>query len=272
LHKYIEMSTENLQYEQRITELEKKLQLMAYHLESCKKEKNEFIYLASHDLKAPLRKVATFVERLIPFTKSQQNEDAFSFIERIKKNVLRMQSLIDDLSAFCEIEAPPDFEKCDLNILMNEVLEGLAIKLKEKAATIHLSDLPALYCDPSQLKMVFKNIIDNAIKFQPKSEAAELTISSDLLNEHEKIKYHLPAEKSYYEIRFTDNGIGFNDEDAAQILKPFVRLNGQSAYPGNGLGLAACDKIIKLHNGIFYAKGIENKGSVFVLILPEFLQ
>jgi len=94
----------------------------------------------------------------------------------------------------------------------------------------------------------------------------------DLLKQEEKIKLNLPPEIVYYEIRFADNGIGFNEEDATQILKPLVRLHGQSSYPGNGLGLAICDKIIKLHRGIFYAQGIENRGSVFVLILPEFLQ
>jgi signal transduction histidine kinase len=266
------MSRENLLYEQRITELEKKLQQTANDLVSCKKEKDEFIYLASHDLKAPLRKVMTFTERLLRQAANELNNDAFSCIERIQKNILSMQSLIDDLSAFSEIEAPVYYDECNLNNLLNEVLKESEIELKENATSIHLSVLPTLNCNASQLKIVFKNIINNAIKFQPKGHAAEISISSDLLNEDEKIKFNLPTRKVYYELRFADNGIGFNEEEAAQILKPFVRLNAQSSYTGNGLGLAVCGKIIKLHDGIFYAKGIENKGSVFVLILPGFLQ
>ncbi len=266
------MSRENLLNEQRITELEKKLQQVTADLNCCKKEKDEFIYMASHDLKAPLRKLITFTDRLVRQAGKDLDENALSCIERIQKNVLSMQSLIDDLSAFSEIEAPLHFDKYDLNNLINEVLEKLDTQLKENATTIHLSPLPTLNCNPSQLKIVFENIIDNAIKFKQKELSATITIWSNLLKEEEKIKFNLPPEKVFYQIRFADNGIGFNEDDATQILKPFVKLNGQSSYPGIGLGLAVCNKIVKLHKGIFYAKGIENKGSVFVLILPEFLQ
>jgi signal transduction histidine kinase len=266
------MSRKNLLHEQRITELEKKLQQMGHELNFCKKEKDEFIYLVSHDLKAPVRKMITFIERLVRQAGNELNKDAVSSIERIQKNILSMQSLIDDLSVFSETEASVHLDKCDLNNLINEVLEEFEPRLKKNAVAIHLSGLPTINCKPSQLKIVFEKIIDNAIKFQQKEHSAAITISSDLLKQEEKIKFNLPPEIVYYEIRFADNGIGFNEEDATQILKPLVRLHGQSSYPGNGLGLAICDKIIKLHRGIFYAQGIENRGSVFVLILPEFLQ
>jgi len=182
-----------------------------------------------------------------------------------------MQSLIDDLSKLSEIEAK-DFEKCDLNDILNAVLEESSARWEINSAVIHISDLPVIYGNTAQLKLVFKNIIDNAVKFQPEDQSPEISISADVLKEEEKTKYHLPTENVYYEIKFADNGIGFNDKEGMEILKPFVRLNGKSSYAGNGIGLAVCDKIIKLHNGIFYAKAIENKGSVFVLILPEFLQ
>ncbi len=266
------MSTENRLSDQRIMELEKELEQTAYHLDRCKKEKDEFIYLASHDLKAPLRKLITFTERLLRLAGEELNEDALSCISRIQKNVLSMQSLIDDLSTLSEIEAGSDLKLCDLNQILNDVLDEMYAKWKVNPASIHLSALPVTYGNPSRLKLVFKNIIDNAIKFQPEGQVAEITISAVLLSEDEKIKFNLPRENAYYQIKFEDNGIGFKQEDAIQILKPFVCLNGRSSYPGNGIGLAVCDKIIKLHEGIFYAKGIENKGSVFVLILPQFLQ
>jgi signal transduction histidine kinase len=266
------MSTENLLNEQRIKELEIKLRQSVYDLDYCRKEKDEFIYIASHDLKAPLRKVITFTERLVQKAADKLNEHELRLVERIQKNILAMQSLIDDLSVFSEIERAVHFQKCDLNNIIEEVLTESELKLKENESIIHLSDLPTLGGNASQLKKVFENLIENAILFQPEGQAAEIIISSHLLGEDEKIKFNLPAEKIYYEIRFADNGIGFNENDAEQILKPFVKLNGQSSYPGNGLGLAVCDKIIKLHHGIFYANGIENKGSVFVLILPGFFQ
>ncbi len=265
------MSTENRPSEQRIIELEKELRQKTDDLDSCKKEKDEFIYLASHDLKAPLRKLSTFTERLVHLAGEYLNEDARSCIARIEKNVLSMQSLIDDLSKLSEIEAGSDFEKCDLNQILDDVLEEASVQWKINRTAIHVSALPEIYGNRRQLKMVFKNIIDNAIKFQPGGQSPEITISAGLLNEEEKVTFNLPPENVYDEIKFEDNGIGFSEKEAADILKPFVRLNGQS-YPGNGIGLALCNKIIKLHNGIFYAKGIQNKGSVFVLILPRFLQ
>lgn len=264
------MRSENRPTEERIIQLEKELRQASEDLHRCKKEKEDFIYIASHDLKAPLRKLTTFTERLIHFAGEDLNEDAVSCLGRIQKNVLSMQSLIDDLSKWSEIEAK-DFEKCDLNDILNAVLKESSTQWEINSAALHVSDLPVVYGNTSQLKSVFKNIIDNAVKFQPEGQSPEINITADLLKEEEKIKYHLPTENAYYIIKFADNGIGFNIEEAVEILKPFVRLNGKSSYPGNGIGLAICDKIIKLHNGILYAKPIQNKGSVFVLILPEFL-
>jgi len=264
------MSTENRLSEQRIIELEKELKQASEDLHCCKKEKDEFIYIASHDLKAPLRKLSTFTERLIRLAGEELNEDALSCIARIQKNVFSMQSLIDNLSVLSEIEAV-NFEKCDLKEILNDVLEESSAEWKINSTAIDIGDLPVIYGNTSQLKLVFKNIIDNAVKFQPQGQSPEIIISADLLKEEEKTMYRLPSENTYYEIKFADNGIGFNEKEAVDILKPFVRLNGKSSYAGNGIGLAICDKIIKLHKGIFFAKAIQNKGSVFVLILPEFL-
>lgn len=264
------MRAENGLIEQRIIQLEKELKQASEDLHGCKKEKEEFIFNASHDLKAPLRKLTTFTERLIRVAGQDLNEDALSCIDRIRKNVISMQSLIDDLSKLSEIEAK-DFEKCHLSDILNAVLEESSVPWKIESAAIHIADLPVIYGNTSQLKLAFKSIIDNAIKFQPEGQRPEISISADLLKEEEKIKYHLPAENAYCAIQFADNGIGFNIKEAAQIFKPFVRLNGKSSYAGNGIGLAICDKIIKLHKGIVYAQPIQDKGSVFVVILPEFL-
>lgn len=266
------MSTKNRPQEQRIEELEKKLLETKKNLNCSQKERDDFIYLASHDLKAPLRKIITFTERLIEKSGTQLNEEALSYLQRIEKNVLSMQSLVDGLSELSEIEANAHFEKCDLNKIINEVLKESEALLKKNNAAVHLSTLPTLDCNILLLKKVFKNIIDNSVKFQPKGQSAQISIESDLLNVEEKINLNLPIGEVYYKIKFADNGIGFNDEDAVKILKPFERLNDRSTYPGNGLGLAICNKIIKMHHGIFYAKGQNNAGSLFVLILPSILQ
>jgi len=266
------MNTENREYEQRISELEKKLEQSNQHLQLCKNEKDEFIYLACHDLKAPLRKLVTFTERLIQSAGEQLNEEAATWLQRIEKNVSCMQSLVDQLSVLSDIEAERRFEKCDLNEIMNEILQESECELKNNGTVIHSTSFPTLEAIPSQVKLLFKHLLENAIKFQPKGQSAEINIESDLLDSDEKINLRLPVEKLYYKIKFADNGIGFSEEDTPQVLKPFVTLHSKSDYPGNGLGLAICNKIIKMHQGKFFAKGAKPAGSIFVLILPEFHQ
>jgi light-regulated signal transduction histidine kinase (bacteriophytochrome) len=266
------MATEKSLYDQRITDLERKLERSRNDLDRYKKERDEFIYIASHDLKAPLRKLTIFTERLREKSGEHLNEEALSYLKRIEKNVSSMQSLIDGLSELSEIETNVHFEKHDLHKIIHEVLKESETLLKKNDASVHSSTLPTLDCDVFLLKKVFKNIIDNSVKFQPEGQAAQINITSDLLKVEEKINFNLPVEETYYKIKFADNGIGFNEEDATRILKPFERLNDRSAYPGNGLGLAICNKIIKMHHGIFYAKAPKNAGSLFVLILPAIPQ
>jgi signal transduction histidine kinase len=241
---------------------------MERELHYCKNAMDEFIDIASHDLKAPMRKLRTFSERLIEKAEGL-NEDAMMYVKRIERTVVSMQSLIDGLTALANIGTEFDFISCDLNETVNEVLTDFSDLIKKEQAEIHVEELPIIEAASELMKEVFKNLFDNALKFQPKEHIAEITISSKELANEEKIKFNLPINKVYFQIKFADNGIGFNEENADVILKPFVRLNGNSTYPGNGLGLAFCKKIIEMHAGIFVAKGKENNGSVFTLILPQ---
>jgi len=264
------MRRENCPEEETITDLKKKLRHTSDDLDRCKKDKDEFIFLAAHELKAPLRKVSTFTERLVGKAGNQLDEEVLGYINRIEKNVLLMQSLIDDLSDLSEISANIQLEKCDLNTLMSDVLRELEVK--KNKIKVDLSELPEVNGNGQQLKKAFKNIIGNAIKFQREGVQAEIIIRSESLDGKDKSLLNLPGENEYWKISIEDNGIGFPGEEKDEILKPFVKLNAQSSYPGNGLGLAVCDKIMKIHKGEFYAMGEEDKGSVFVLILPKFLQ
>lgn len=266
------MNIEKQLYEQKILELEKKLLESNNSLAYCQQEKEEFIYIASHDLKAPLRKLSTFAERLAQKSMDVLSEEALSYLQRIEITIKGMQSLIDGLSVLSNINAEDDFIKCDLNKLMDEVVKESAQIIKEKNASISVSSLPIIEAYPAQLKEVFKNLFDNSFTFQPEGQGPQINITSDLLTGEEKISFNLPVEKVYYQIKFQDNGIGFKQEYAEQILKPFERLHGRSAYPGNGLGLSISKKIINKHDGILYAQGNESAGSLFVLILPQIRQ
>lgn len=264
------MSSEKILYEERILELEKKLLQSAQALNECKKESEEFIHIASHDLQAPLRKLSTFVERLTQKSKNILGEESLNYIERIEAAVASMRSLIDGLSSISDITGSETvFIKCDLNNVMNEAINDLEILIQEKNVGVSIAPLPTIEANSSQLKQVFINLLDNSIKFQNNEATPQIVITSEALTIEEKVVFNLDIDKDYYKIEFTDNGIGFKQEYADKIFKPFQRLHGKAAYAGNGLGLSICKKIIEKHRGIIYAKGNENAGARFVLILPE---
>jgi len=266
------MSIKKLWYDEKIEELENQLNQRASDLEQCQKENEEFIYIASHDLKAPLRKISTFANRLSEKAGHTLDEEGFSYLHRILSNVSQMQSLIDDLSALADIEKDAEFINSDLDKLIKEVLLKLEEKTTLKNAVIKLGPLPEIDGNPAQLKEVFYHLIENSILFQPEGQTPEIKISSVSLDTKEKAELSLPADKHFFKIEFSDNGIGFENQYASTIFKAFKRLHAKSIYPGNGLGLAICKKIISMHKGIIYAESKEHEGSVFTLILPQIRQ
>lgn len=264
------MNSENLLYEQRILELEKKLLYCTGALAESKNETGEFIDMAAHDLQAPLRKAAIFAERIRQKAGEGKMAETLLYIEKMLSAITSMQSLIDALYKYTEISTTgTTFIKCDTNDVLAIVKKKLDLTIKENKVEINSDLLPVIEADPERLKEMFRELLDNAIKFKNPSNLPRIHISSELVDEKEKTILGLAPGKTYFKITFTDNGIGFSDEHADKILKPFQRLHGKAAYSGNGLGLAICKKIIDLHVGILYARGNENSGARFVLILPE---
>ncbi|HUS02165.1 MAG TPA: ATP-binding protein [Chitinophagaceae bacterium] len=259
------MSTEKL-YEQRIKQLETELLNTTDTLTRYKKEHDEFILIASHDLQAPLRKLSTFVERLTGKIKDLPGETK-TYAERIQSAVTNMRSLVDGLGTLSEVtEATKNFQECDLKVLVQIVLNDIQ---PADNVSISCSSLPVIEGNGTQLKHLFRNVIDNSIKFQKKDSPLQININSGEITEEEKKIYDLPPNKTYHKIEISDNGIGFEDQYSEKIFQPFQRLHGKSEYEGNGLGLAICKKITEKHKGIIYAKGDKEKGARFILILPE---
>lgn len=264
------MNREKALSEERILDLEKKLLQSVESLDKCKKENEDFIHMASHDLQAPLRKLSTFVERLTHKSRESLEGDAILYIEKINSTVEGMRSLIDGLSALSNVSgADKNFIRCDLNEVLKDALADMELLIKENNVDISAASLPVIDAYPSQIKQVFVNLLDNSIKFHNKGVATKIVISCKLLNTEEIKTCNLSENIVYFKIEFADNGIGFKQEYADKIFKPFQRLHGRSAYTGNGLGLAICKKIINNHGGKIYAEGNENSGARFILILPE---
>jgi signal transduction histidine kinase len=215
-----------------------------------------------------LRKLSTFSERLLLKSKDAIPAEAMVYLDKMEAVITDMQQLLDGLCGYAIAgSASMEFTSVDLDALLMEALNQAGIK--GKLSVVKNSQLPTAEVDRSMVKELFKNIIDNAIKFNDKEAAAEINIGSIQLPDEEKMIYELPQEKIYYKIMLADNGTGFATGNADKIFKPFLRLHGKSAYTGSGLGLATCKKIMERHNGIIYATGNENSGATIVLILPQ---
>jgi len=232
------------------------------------KEYIEFADLAVHDLDAPLRKLSVLIEMLI--TQVPDDIETQSCIERIKNCVGDMRSLIDDLSAWAMIDQVTlQTSPCDLQDVIQQALKVMPSTLRDRQAIITTLSLPTIEGDANQFARLFGILLENAIQYSKKNMTPSIAIHSSSLTSREKTELDLIEDKEYYRIVLTDNGIGFKHENAGKIFQPLVRLHGKSQFPGTGIGLAICKKIVDAHHGLIFAEGKENEGASFTLILPE---
>lgn len=233
-------------------------------LEEANYELEQFAYIASHDLKEPLRKIRAFGDRLESGYHNTSDEKALDYIFRMRSASDRMQSLIDDLLKFSRASRG-DIEKqqVDLNEVMAEVVETLSETIEQTSAQIHSQALPTIVANQQQMTQVFQNIIANALKYSEENKEPQITIGVS------KVELMIEMEsKTFWQIDITDNGIGFENAYNEKIFEIFQRLHGRSQFSGTGIGLAICKKIIVNHQGFIFAHGEPGKGATFTLQLP----
>jgi PAS domain S-box-containing protein len=239
-------------------------------LDRSNKELEEFAYVASHDMNEPLRKITTFIERLESKYKAELGADGKLYLTRISASVENMRHLIDTLLEFSRTaRSNQPFLQVDLNMTLKEVQTDLELKIEETATTIHLETLPVIEAIPSQMKQLFDNLLNNSIKFRKPNVPTIINIRCLRLSRRQKEHHQLDTGNTWFKIDFTDNGIGFEPEFNERIFQIFQRLHGKTEYPGSGIGLAICKKIIDQHKGIIYATGESDNGATFTIILPE---
>jgi signal transduction histidine kinase len=253
---------------QKNIDLEEKIILLNDRLEELTNEKEFFLQLASHELKSPLRKIATFIDMLESNYSGDNPADALNYLQRIRNNITSMQSIIDGITELNSIARGTLVENCDLNKALTEALGQLSGPINESNAIIRVCALPAIEANFLNMKVLFNNLLSNSIKFRSRVERPHIDISYSELTIEEKNSFNLLLEKTYYKIKFADNGIGFSQNLASKLFEPFVKLNGKSEFPGNGLGLSICRKIVELQGGILYGESY-NAGSTFTLILSK---
>ena len=251
--KLIEMALEskNLELEQRIKELD------------------FFNRAASHDLQEPLRKIQTFISRVSSNDKVNMSETGKEYLSKIEALAKRIRSLIDDLLLFTRTnKLEKVFEITDLNLLVTSAQEELAEIIVEKNAIIQSTQLPELKVISFQIQQMFCNLISNALKYSKTGIPPEIYIVGEKLAVEDYPVFIKDNSKMYYKISISDNGIGFEQQYSEKIFGLFSRLHYKGEYPGSGIGLSLCKKIVENHDGFIIAEGKPGIGATFTIFLP----
>ncbi len=257
--------------EDKVKQLNRQLLENIASLESANKDLDRFAFMASHDLQEPLRKIRMFSDRLSLKYKEVLDEDARTNISRIQKAAERMQTLITDILTFSKISVDkPSFVECDINLLINDILQEMDDELREKRAKVMVEKLPSLYVNPNLMKPLFHNLIGNALKYQKKDIDPLVRITSDIAGAlNGRVK---DLNNKYCRIFIEDNGIGFDQKYAEEIFGMFKRLHHNTEFEGTGIGLALCKKIVEQHKGYISARSKVNEGSTFIISIPLYLK
>ncbi|MDF2456997.1 MAG: hypothetical protein K0R51_2990 [Cytophagaceae bacterium] len=239
-------------------------------LERMNKELESFNYVASHDLKEPLRKIQIFAHRILEKGSGEIPHATVDYFNKIITASSRMQLLIEDLLVFSQTTAAENkFESVNLNEILNEVISMLSTSIEEKKVVIDSEELPVMKTIPFQMQQLFLNLISNSIKYSHEGISPHIHIA---VHPVKGILIHHPMaqqDKEYFEFIVQDNGIGFSEEYAEKIFELFQRLHNKDKYFGTGIGLAICKKILHNHNGFIVAHSEASKGSTFHFYLPK---
>lgn len=217
-----------------------------------------FATVASHDLQAPLRKVQFFCEQIYQEAKDKLSPEALDLMQRAHRSVTMAQQLVTDLLALSKVtKTGQPFSQVNLASIMNRVLINLAEPIKSTQAQIDV-DLPgSMMGDPMQLEQLLQNLVENSLKYQPPGQKPIIKAYSDC------------ADSTFYQVIVEDNGIGIDPRYTERIFQPFERLHGKaSPYPGTGVGLAICKRIVERHGGTITVESTLGHGAKFIVCLP----
>ena len=235
--------------------IRKKLMTTLVELKRSNTDLQQFAYVASHDLQEPLRMVASYTQLLEKRYKDKLDKDAKEFIQFAVDGALRMQTLINDLLSYSLVGARRKTVKpTDCHSVLDQVIANLSVTIEQNNVIITNDDLPTVMADASQMHELFKNLVSNAIKFR---------------SEHAP-RIHISAKQDRNKWLFSvqDNGFGIDPQYKDKIFLIFQRLHSKEEYPGTGIGLAICKRIVERHGGKIWVDSNVGKGSTFYFTLP----
>lgn len=238
------------------SQLYEHIRRQAAELERSNAELEQFAYLASHDLQEPLRMITGYTTLLAKRYKGKLDQDADDFIAYAVDGAQRMHRLIQDLLTLSRVGTRgKEFAPTDCEVVLSDTLANLQAALQDSGVTVSHDPLPKVMADSGQLVQVFQNLIGNAIKYRG-TRAPLIHISC-----------HLRANEWLFSIK--DNGIGIDPKNAERIFVMFQRLHTRPEYPGTGIGLALCKKIVERHGGKIWVESQEREGATFYFTLPN---
>ncbi|NJM68488.1 MAG: hypothetical protein HC851_23910, partial [Acaryochloris sp. RU_4_1] len=241
-----------------LTQVNQQLEQLTTELQRSNQELEQFASIASHDLQEPLRAITSYTQKLAQRYQGQLDEKADLYIGFAVDGAIRMQQLIQALLTYSRVGRQKlKLEPTDCNAVVNKVLRDLRVAITENQATITVAPLPVLEVDPTQLSLLFQNLIGNAIKYR--SEAAPQVHISAAEQGQETKSWHFSVR---------DNGIGIESQYTERIFTIFQRLHTSDEYPGTGLGLAICQKIVENHGGQIGVESKLGEGSTFSFDIP----
>ncbi|RYE23116.1 MAG: PAS domain-containing sensor histidine kinase, partial [Sphingobacteriales bacterium] len=249
-------------------EAEQALHFKNLELQQSNSSLGEYAYVASHDLKEPLRKIATFGDLLQSTQRDRLTDSGQMYLDKIVRSAVRMQDMINDLLTISTISGNKAFAPTDLKEIVSEVMQTLEERIESKQAIVTTDELPTVNIVQLQFNQLFQNLISNALKFAKDDVVPHISITHKYLKASEVKLFDITPSKKYLQLRVADNGIGFEKEFANKIFTIFQRLHGKSEYEGTGIGLAICKKIAENHGGVIYADSNPGEGSVFTIIIP----
>ncbi|MBC7827120.1 MAG: PAS domain S-box protein, partial [Chitinophagaceae bacterium] len=239
------------------------------NLQKSNAELAQFAYIASHDLQEPLRKISTFSQMLENSLGSELSSHSKNYLHKINSSASRMTTLIRDVLTYSELVKENEvFEEVNLNEIVENIKTDYDLLIDQKGAIISYKDLPTIDAIPLQMSQLFGNLIGNSLKFVSQDVKPVISITAAKLTDAEIAKSSLSRQSEYYQVMFSDNGIGFKKEHAEKIFDIFQRLHRKSEYEGTGIGLAMCKKIVLNHGGVIHANESSEAGAVFNVILP----
>jgi signal transduction histidine kinase len=219
-------------------------------------ELEQFGHVVSHDLSEPLRAIAGFAELLGDRYEGRLDERADGYIRYVVDGATRMKALIDALLAYSRAGGEEvNFADVDCQTLLHDAKKALSMVIDESSAVVTADSLPVVHADPVLLGEVFQNLLSNAVKFS-NGGGCRVHVSAE-------------REESAWRLSFRDQGIGLDPRHAERVFRVFKRVSGPGEYPGTGIGLAICKKVVESHGGDIWFERAEDSGSVFSFTLPD---